>query len=76
MPGRIFTPQERKRLDAFPSEIAEADLIRYFTLSHSDLDLVRRQRAIKIALDLPYSSARCVIWASAPMILKSFRPLP
>ena len=44
MPGRIFTPQERKRLDAFPSEIAEADLIRYFTLSHSDLDLVRRQR--------------------------------
>ncbi len=44
MPGRIFTPQERKRLDAFPSEIAEADLIRYFTLSHSDLDLVRRKR--------------------------------
>ena len=44
MPGRIFTPQERKRLDAFPSEIAEADLIRYFTLSRSDLDLVRRQR--------------------------------
>jgi hypothetical protein len=44
VPRRIFTPQERKRLDAFPSEIAEADLIRYFTLSRSDLDLVRRQR--------------------------------
>jgi len=44
VPGRIFTPQERKRLDAFPSEIGEADLIRYFTLSGSDLDLVRRQR--------------------------------
>ena len=44
MPGRIFTPQERKRLDAFPSEIGEADLIRYFTLSGSDLDLVRQQR--------------------------------
>jgi TnpA family transposase len=44
VPGRIFTPQERKRLDAFPAEIAEADLIRYFTLSRSDLDLVRRQR--------------------------------
>jgi TnpA family transposase len=44
VPGRIFTPQERKRLAAFPSEIAEADLIRDFTLSHSDLDLVRRQR--------------------------------
>jgi TnpA family transposase len=44
VPGRIFTPQERKRLDAFPSEIGEADLIRYFTLSRSDLDLVRRQR--------------------------------
>ena len=44
MPGRIFTPQERKRLDAFPSEIGESDLIRYFTLSGSDLDLVRRQR--------------------------------
>ena len=44
MPGRIFTPQERKRLDAFPSEIGEADLTRYFTLSGSDLDLVRQQR--------------------------------
>ena len=30
VPGRIFTPQERKRLDAFPSEIAEADLIDIF----------------------------------------------
>ena len=29
MPGRICTPQERKRLDAFPSEIGEADLIRF-----------------------------------------------
>jgi TnpA family transposase len=44
VPGRIFTPQERKRLDAFPSEIGEADLIRCFTLSGSDLDLVRQQR--------------------------------
>jgi len=44
VPGRIFTPQERKRLDAFPSGIGESDLIRYFTLSGSDLDLVRRQR--------------------------------
>jgi len=44
VPGRIFTPQERKRLDAFPSEIGESDLIRYFSLSGSDLDLVRRQR--------------------------------
>jgi TnpA family transposase len=44
VPGRIFTPQECKRLDAFPSEIGEADLIRYFTLSGCDLDLVRRQR--------------------------------
>jgi len=44
VPGRIFTPQERKRLDAFPSGIGESDLIRYFTLSGSNLDLVRRQR--------------------------------
>jgi hypothetical protein len=44
VPGRIFTEPERKRLDTFPSEIGEADLIRYFTLSRSDLDLVRRQR--------------------------------
>jgi TnpA family transposase len=44
MPGRVFTEQERKRLDAFPAEIAESDLIRYFTLSGSDLEFVRRQR--------------------------------
>jgi hypothetical protein len=29
VPGRVFTESERKRLDAFPSEIAELDLIRY-----------------------------------------------
>jgi len=28
VPGRVFTESERKRLDAFPSEIAELDLIR------------------------------------------------
>ena len=44
MPGRVFTELERKRLDAFPSEIAELDLIRYFTLSGSDLELVKEQR--------------------------------
>ncbi len=44
MPGRVFTDSERKRLDAFPSEIAELDLIRYFTLSGSDLEFVKKQR--------------------------------
>ena len=44
MPGRVFTESERRRLDAFPSEIVESDLIRYFTLSASDLELVRQQR--------------------------------
>src|SRR5689334_15878042 len=44
MPGRVFTEQERKRLDAFSAEIAESDLIRYFALSGSDLEFVRRQR--------------------------------
>jgi hypothetical protein len=44
MPGRVFTEQERKHLDAFPAEIAESDLIQYFTLSGSDLEFVRRQR--------------------------------
>src|ERR1700676_4020881 len=44
MPGRVFTESERKHLDAFPSEIAELDLIRYFTLSGSDLEFVRQQR--------------------------------
>jgi hypothetical protein len=44
VPGRVFTESERKRLDAFPSEIAELDLIRYFTLSGSDLVFVRQQR--------------------------------
>lgn len=50
MPGRVFTESERRRLDAFPSEIVESDLIRYFTLSGSDLELVRRQRGDHIRL--------------------------
>ena len=44
MPGRVFTETERRRLGAFPSEISEPDLIRYFTLSESDLEFVRQQR--------------------------------
>jgi hypothetical protein len=44
VPGRVFTESERKRLGAFPSEIVELDLIRYFTLSGSDLEFVRQQR--------------------------------
>jgi Domain of unknown function (DUF4158) len=44
VPGRVFTESERRRLDAFPSEIVESDPIRYFTLLASDLELVRQQR--------------------------------
>jgi len=44
VPGRVFTETERRRLGAFPSEISEPDLIRYFTLSVSNLEFVRQQR--------------------------------
>ena len=72
MPGRVFTESERKRLDAFPSEIAELDLIRYFTLSGSDLESLGNG-AITIAWALPYSSAGCAIWGSAQMTLLPLR---
>jgi hypothetical protein len=76
VPGRVFTESERRRLDAFPSEIVESDLIRYFTLSGSDLELVRRQRGDHNRWALPYSYARCVTWGSAPMILSPLRRQP
>jgi hypothetical protein len=76
VPGRVFTETERTRLGAFPSEISEPDLIRYFTLSVSDLEFVRQQRGDHIAWALPYSYARYVTWGSAPMILPPFRRRP
>ncbi len=36
MPGQFFTNAERERLERFPSEVAPADLITFFTLSESD----------------------------------------
>jgi len=33
VPGRVFTETKRTRLGAFPSEISELDLIRYYNLS-------------------------------------------
>jgi hypothetical protein len=66
VPGRIFTPQERKRLDAFPSEFAEADLIRYFTLSRSDLDLVRRQRGDQNRIGFALQALRAALYGLLP----------
>ena len=37
MPGQFLTSAERERLERFPSAVAPADLIAFFTLSESDL---------------------------------------
>jgi hypothetical protein len=37
MLGQFFSNAERERLQRFPSEVAPADLIAFFTLSESDL---------------------------------------
>lgn len=44
MPGRILTESERERLDQFPLEITLEDVVTYFTLSASELELVRTHR--------------------------------
>ncbi len=44
MPGRILTESERERLEQFPAEITSEDVVTYFTLSASELELVRTHR--------------------------------
>src|SRR3954447_25487240 len=44
MPGRFFTDAEREPLDRFPEEIPPEDLAAHFTLTISDLSVVRRRR--------------------------------
>jgi TnpA family transposase len=44
VPGRVFTETKRTRLGAFPSEISELDLIRYYNLSGFEREFVRQQR--------------------------------
>ena len=44
MPVSFLTDKERERLQSFPSEIPESDITAYFTLSPTDIVLVRKQR--------------------------------
>ena len=44
MPASFLTEAERQHRSAFPNEIAQADLITYFTLSSADLAQIRKQR--------------------------------
>src|SRR5579859_6998338 len=44
MPIKWLTDAERERLSHFPTEIAEADLIAFFTLTEQDLRLIRNCR--------------------------------
>jgi len=44
MPVSFLTEAERQHRSAFPNEIAQADLITFFTLSSADLAQIRKQR--------------------------------
>ena len=44
MPIGFLTDADRDRLNRFPSDVAPADLLAYFTLSESDLELVQTHR--------------------------------
>ena len=41
MPIGFLTDADRDRLNRFPSDVAPADLLAYFTLSEADLELVQ-----------------------------------
>jgi len=43
MPGRFLADAERERMRRFPETVAPEDVTAFFTLSASDLDLVRRR---------------------------------
>ena len=43
MPSRFLTNAERNRLENFPKEIGEVDKTAFFTLTESDLELVKRR---------------------------------
>lgn len=60
MPASIFSDAELARLAGFPEEIPLEDLIRAFTLTGADLDLVanRRGAANRLGLALQLCALR------------------
>jgi hypothetical protein len=44
MPIGFLTDADRDRLNRFPTDVAPADLLAYFTLSEADLELVQTHR--------------------------------
>jgi TnpA family transposase len=44
MPVSFLTEDERERLQHFPAEISQSDVTAFFTLSYTDMALVRKQR--------------------------------
>ena len=44
MPIGFLTDADRDRLNRFPTDVAPADLLAYFTLSKADLELVQAHR--------------------------------
>ena len=43
MPVSFLTESERERLQSFPKEISSDDITAFFTLSETDIDLVKTQ---------------------------------
>ena len=52
MPSRLLRPEELAALDAFPSELRDDEVGVYYTLSSSDLDLVRSRQRPRTRLGL------------------------
>ena len=44
MPGQFLTHSQRRRLNEFPSEMSTDDLITFFTLTSSDLEVIPNKK--------------------------------
>ena len=81
MPASIFSDTELARLAGFPEEIPLEDLIRAFTLTGADLDLVanRRGAANRLGLALQLCALRYLevgpaVWPICPLNAANIMP--
>jgi len=67
MPVRFLSDAELARLSSWPDEIADDDLITYFTLTGDDLGWLGATSGPRTGSVLWFSSARCRGWAGFRM---------
>ncbi len=74
MPGVFLTDAERTRFDSFPADLTADDLITYFRLSESDLNLIAPQRGAHNRLGIALQLCTLRFMGSVSMIWSKPHP--